>query len=158
MVEPGLLYHLDPGNSASYARTGNSISDLSGRGRSGSLGFAFGNSSTAYTYKDGSTRNNAWQADVTCSAPTFSNTPVGNFSYSNGICSYVPNVETVTTYTYDIWFNSSGSQTAWTPIVTTPYYNTNDQIMFSLDWMGSNTLAARFGTSMSAHRILGLVS
>jgi hypothetical protein len=159
VVEPGLIYHLDPGNSASYARTGNSISDLSGRGRSGSLGFAFGNSSTAYTYKDGSTRNNAWQADVTCSAPTFSNTPVGNFSYSNGVCSYVPNVETVTTYTYDIWFKSSGSQTAWTPIVTTPYYNTNDQIMFSLNWMGSNTLAAGlFNGSTWYHTTTGTIS
>lgn len=159
VVEPGLIYHLDPGNSASYARTGNSISDLSGRGRSGSLGFAFGNSSTAYTYKDGSTRNNAWQADVTCSAPTFSNTPVGNFSYSNGVCSYVPNIETVTTYTYDIWFKSSGSQTAWTPIVTTPYYNTNDQIMFSLDWMGSNTLAAGlFNGSTWYHTTTGTIS
>lgn len=142
ITEPGLIYHLDPGNSASYPRSGSVISDLSGRNRNGSLGFAFGSSSTPYTYKDGSTRNNAWQANVTCSAPTFSNTPVGNFSYSNGVCSYVPNIETVTTYTYDIWFKSSGSQTAWTPIVTTPYYNSNDQIMFSLNWLGSNTLAA----------------
>ena len=142
IAESGLIYHLDPGNSASYARSGNVITDLSGRGRTGSLGFAFGNSSTPYTYKDGTTRNNAMQAGVTCAAPSFSNTPVGNFTYGSGVCSYVPNIESVTTYSYDVWFKSTGSQTGWTPIVTNPYFNTGDQIMFSLDWLSSNTLAA----------------
>jgi hypothetical protein len=146
LVDSGTVLYLDAGNSSSYARTGTTWRDMSGRANHTSLVQNMG--STAY-YLDGSSRSSAKVSNnYTCVAPVFDPSNLGSFEFTDQTqCIYVPTVLPATTvaapvYTFETWVKRNGDQAAWEAIACTPYRNDSDQIPICLMWYGTNTLIA----------------
>lgn len=89
LVTSGLVFHLDATNSSSYSGTGSTWTDLSGNGYNASLVNSVGYTSDATA--GGVLTFNGSNQYVT--------TPIGPMSYSNP------------TFSYDIWFKLTASQT-----------------------------------------------
>lgn len=140
-VDSGTVLYLDAANSASYPKSGNTWSDLSGRNLAATLNY---NTGTSSVNANGTTRSNTtYLSSVSCVAPTFGSDGIGSLTFDgSSSCSYVPNLGFISNYTYEVWLKRNGAQTTSSVIITTPYRFANDQIFISLQWSGATTLVA----------------
>lgn len=140
-VDSGTVLYLDAANSASYPKSGNTWSDLSGRNLAATLNY---NTGTSSVNANGTTRSNTtYLSSVSCVAPTFGSDGIGSLTFDgSSSCSYVPNLGFISNYTYEVWLKRNGAQSTSSVIITTPYRFANDQIFISLQWSGATTLVA----------------
>jgi hypothetical protein len=142
------VLHIDAGSSASYAGTGSTVSDLSGRNLTTSLTYNFGVTSTNSA---GTTRAATYLNNVTCVAPTYSTEANGSLIFNGtSSCAYISGVGYIQNYSFEVWFKRDGNQTQSNAILTTPYRVGSDQINMSLQWDGANgVVAAIFNGNVS---------
>lgn len=129
-VDSGTVLYLDAGNTSSFSGSGNSWSDLSGRGLTANL------QPTSLPVTNG-------PGPSSCTRPTFNPDSIGSFTFSSGAknCAYISNLGLQTTYTVQAWVYRDGNQTDYSGIVATPW-DTGKQINISLHWITNDKLQA----------------
>jgi len=138
--DTGLLVHLDASQSASYPGSGTSWNDISGNTKHASLGISSGGPVIA-----------GHASGLTCSVPTFSSANGGAFAFAGDTvstprnCAWIPNsryTDVGETFTVEVWANpATATQTTWTALITTPWYNGNDKVNFAIGFNGTTTTA-----------------
>ena len=140
LVDSGTVLYLDAGNSNSYAGTGNTVNDISGRGLSADLTWSSG---TTAVNAAGTTRSTTSALNnITCAAPAYRGDGNGSL-YFNGSssCAYVRNFGNQPKYTYELWIKRNGGQANNAGVITNPNRLNGDQmnwiLMFNPTGIGS---------------------
>jgi hypothetical protein len=139
-VDSGTVLYLDAGNTASYSGSGNTWTDISGRGLTANMTQTFTSTQIA---ANGSTRTTASMVS-NCAAPTYSTDALGSINFNGSSqCAYVANNGVQTSYTVEMWIKRDGPQAAWaSTVLTTPYRFANDQLNISIFWSDAGTITA----------------
>jgi Concanavalin A-like lectin/glucanases superfamily/PA14 domain len=136
VISTGQLVNLDAGNASSYSGSGTTWNDLSGGARHANLGIASGG--PVVTISGG-------QTNVTCSAPTYSKTNGGTFTFTGNDslprkCAWIPNSrisDVGETYTVEMWVNPRIAPQAFqSALISTPWAS-GDKINFTIAFDGT---------------------
>jgi hypothetical protein len=132
-VDSGTVLYLDSGNTTSYPASGSSWNDISGRGLVASF------PPLSMPSQNGS-------AGLSCTTPALSTSITPNLVFNgSSTCGYIPNVGILSTYTYEVWFMRTGSDSLmsdYSSIIASPWSGTGKQINITLHWRTNGNLAA----------------
>ena len=140
-VDSGTVLYLDAGNSASYAGSGATWDDISGRGLSADLAWSSG---TTAINANGVTRT-ATSAlnNITCVSPAFDRDVNGSLIFNgSSTCGYVRGIGHQPTYTYELWIKRNGGQTNNAGVVANPNRLSGDQMNWILSFNSNNQIIA----------------
>lgn len=150
VIDSSTVLNLDIGNSASYPRSGASITDISGRALTAELNWSSG---TTAVNASGTTRNTTSALNnITCATPAYDRDSNGALAFNgSSTCGYVRNFGYLPTYTYETWIKRNGSQTVNAAVVANPNRVSGDQMNYILSFNTTNTLVAGIysGTAFS---------
>ncbi len=140
-VDSGTVLYLDAGNSSSYAGSGATWNDISGRGLSADLAWSSG---TTAINANGVTRT-ATSAlnNITCVSPAFDRDVNGSLIFNgSSTCGYVRGIGHQPTYTYELWIKRNGGQTNNAGVVANPNRLSGDQMNWILTFNSNNQIIA----------------
>ena len=147
LVTTGLVLNLDAGNSASYAGTGTTWTDLSGRGNNGTLvgGVSYNSSNQGYLVFNG---NSGGTTDSYVTLPATTDFAFGSGDFTVEMWIYANSGNDASTF---ISMNSTSGYAA----LRLEHYNSNLDIFHSSD--GASHLTSKQSTPLTANKWTHLV-